>query len=201
MTSRGVWLGAGAVVVVGGLITAAVLILTRGSTIIAAPTAPNPLVVDGSPYGLTGPAASGELPAACTRVFGLTAEGISVGSSSVQIGVEPAPGVKVEKVVLVITARRRIPAADYKPCVRALPPLRRGAQPPGTKVTLPRHGSTVMLPNLPGGGQLIITVSAPTAKALSRTAYTWHVSVFGQSAVDGALEPSTDNFVTLTPLR
>lgn len=188
-----------------GLLAAALLILLRGSRIVPAPTSPappNPLVVAGRPYGPAGAAANGELPAACAGVSAFNAEGISVGSSSVQIGVQPAPGVSIEKVVLVVTARQRIPADEYEPCVRALPPpVPARAQHPGTEVALPKHGATVTLPNLPGGGQLIITVSAPTARAFARIAYTWHVSVLGHSAAYGALEPSTDNFVTLTPLR
>jgi hypothetical protein len=200
VTKRGVRLALlGTVVAAGFLVFAAVLILTRGSGHIECANCANPLVFSVSPYAPNGSAGNGALPAACTKVFGFDVGDVSVGSSSVDVGIAPAPGVAVKRVFITVSARRPIPAQAYARCTQSLPQHSGGTRPPGEAVVLPEHGSIVLLPDLPSGGSFLMTVSTPVGARSARIAYIWHVSVFGSSSAYRALEPSSLDFVTLTP--
>jgi hypothetical protein len=187
------------VVVAGVLVTAAVLILTTGERAQHCASCANPLVFSASPYAPNGSAGNGALPAACTRVFGLNIEDVSVGSSTVHVGIAPGPGVEVKRVFITVSARRPISATAYTRCVHALPHNSGGARPLGHEVVLPGHGSIVLLPGRPSGGGFLMTVTAPPGRRSAPIAYIWHVSVLGSSSAYGALEPSSLDFVTLTP--
>jgi hypothetical protein len=162
------------------------LLLSRGNTLLPAPTAVPPLEFHVTPATLT--AAS---PSRCP-LTGYVAAGESPVSGYLTIGT----GTTVTSVSIEVLGRRPISASEYLARAGKRPGFA-GTSPSGQEVRLALSAATVAVPGLKRGGAVDLIVLPPAERSAGAIAYRWQITVGFNSTRYGPGSDSQGPFTLL----
>jgi hypothetical protein len=162
------------------------LLLSRGNTLLPAPTAVPPLEFHVTPATLI--TAS---PSRCP-LTGYVAVGESPVSGYLTIGT----GTTVTSVSIEVLGRRRISASEYLARAGKRPGFA-GTSPSGQEVRLALSAATVAVPGLKRGGAVDLIVLPPAERSAGAIAYRWQITVGFNSTRYGPGSDSQGPFTLL----